>query len=56
MQVMKLLTINTDNDDGGYSSAWLERTPDKGEVAGSSPASPTFPMFSPSCVFSLLLC
>ena len=30
----------------GYSSAWLERTPDKGEVAGSSPASPTFHIVS----------
>ena len=25
----------------GYSSARLERTPDKGEVVGSSPTSPT---------------
>ena len=25
----------------GYSSVRLERTPDKGEVAGSTPASPT---------------
>ena len=25
------------------SSAWLERTPDKGEVGGSSPPRPTIP-------------
>jgi hypothetical protein len=27
------------------SSAWLERTPDKGEVGGSSPPRPTIPFF-----------
>ena len=26
---------------GGYQLSWLERTPDKGEVAGSNPAQPT---------------
>ena len=30
------------------SSAWLERTPDKGEVGGSSPPRPTISIKNPS--------
>ena len=29
------------------SSAWLERTPDKGEVGGSSPPRPTIQILKP---------
>ena len=32
------------------SSAWLERTPDKGEVGGSSPPRPTI-LINLNCVY-----
>ena len=46
-----LLKISVCSRNGlwAYSSAWLERTPDKREVDGSSPSRPTTITFDGSC-------